>query len=266
MLALLSIVPAEAADKAPSGAELEAAWASVAPALTEHGRVPVPSLTSDQWAEVSAGKVVRWRQEVVGAVDGAVGVGWLPHANEHIWVGALDDVHNHLTEGLTEVWLEGTEPGHKVLYQHYDVPAPFADRHWVVVVEHNPDVFEATDGAVWERAWTLDERGPSALEDVPSGTVPDPDEALWTPVNQGGWTLVPAGEGSIVVYQVRSDIAGNIPEELVVRFALSSLDQMVGYLSELAGGVPDHYVGDHFSITRPDLQPLPTYPVSASSP
>ena len=256
---MLALAPILAAHAAPTGKELQAAWDEQAPSLEEHGRVPVPSLTAAQWDEVASGKVVRWRQEIEGAVDGAVGVGWLPHPNEHIWIGALDDVHNHLAEGLTETWLEGTEPGHKVLYQHYDVPAPFSDRHWVVVVEHNPDLYAATDGQVWERVWDLDARGADALLEVPEGTVSDPASALWTPVNQGGWTLVPAGEGAIVVYQVRTDIAGNIPEELVVRFAMSSLGEMVSYLSTLASGVEAHYVGDHFLITRPDLQELPTY-------
>lgn len=256
---MLALLPITAAHAAPTGKELQAAWEVHADALTEHGRVPVPSLSAEQWDDVSSGDVVRWRQEIEGAVDGAVGVGWLPYANEHIWVGALDDVHNHLADGLTEVWLEGTSPGHKVLYQHYDVPAPFADRHWVVVVEHNPDLYAATDGVVWERVWDLDERGTKALSDVPEDTVDNPDESLWTPVNQGGWTLVPAGEGAIVVYQVRSDIGGNVPDELVVRFAMTSLGQMVDHLSQLASGVEEHYVGDHFLITRPDLQELPTY-------
>ena len=244
----------------PDSEALQKCWADQLPMLEEHGTLPQPTLSEEQWQTVADGDVARWRQQVDAEVDGAVGVGFIPHPIEHIWLGALDDVHAHLVEGLTESWLEGTVPGYKVLYQHYDVPAPFSDRHWVVVVQNNPPLYEATEGVVWERLWDLDERGVASLSDVPEGTVSDPSEALWTPVNQGGWILSTCGEGSLVVYQVRTDIAGNIPEELVVRFAMAGLDSMIDHLSQLAEGSPAHYVGDHFDIVRPDGTPIPTYP------
>ena len=244
----------------PSSEELQACWADQLPRLDEHGRLPRPALSDDQWATVAEGQVARWRQQVDDEIDGAVGVGYLDQPLELVWLGALDDVHDHLVDGLTEVWLEGTKPGYKVLYQHYDVPQPFADRHWVVVVQNNPPLYRATDGDVWERVWDLDERGISSLEAVPEDTVEDPDAALWTPVNQGGWILMRCGEGSLVTYQVRTDIGGNIPEELVVRFAMAGLDSMIEHLGELAHNQATHYVGDHFDIVRPDGTPLPKYP------
>jgi hypothetical protein len=251
-LARVVLVLSSVALSAPTAEEIEAAWTQVKPRLAESGRLPVPDLQPAHWEQIASGKVVRWRQPVDAQIDGAIGVGWVDQPIEQVWVGALDDVHNHLAEGLTEVWLEGTKPGHKVLYQHYDVPQPFSDRHWVVVVQNNPDLYEATEGQVWERTWDLDARGPSSLDEVPADTVSEPQAALWTPVNQGGWTLVPVGGGVLVVYQVRSDIGGNIPEELVVRFAMAGLDGMIDHLGKLAEGVDEHYVGDHFDIVRPD--------------
>ncbi|HJN76536.1 MAG TPA: hypothetical protein QGF58_21585 [Myxococcota bacterium] len=243
----------------PDSAALQKCWADQLPTLQDHGTLPQPELSEDQWALVATGQVARWRQQVDDEVDGAVGVGYLAYPMEQVWVGALDDVHDHLVDGLTEVWLLGTVPGYKVLYQHYDVPAPFSDRHWVVVVQNNPPLHAASEGVVWERIWDLDERATGALADVPEDTVPEPEKALWTPVNQGGWILMSCGEGVLVVYQVRTDIGGNIPEELVVRFAMAGLDSMIDHLGELAEGVPEHYVGEHFDIVRPDGTSIPTY-------
>ncbi len=220
--------------------------------------MPVITLDEEAFETLARGEVVRYRRTESETVDGAVGVAWVPYPAEDLWLGAIDDVHQHLAEGLTETWLPGTVPGHKVLYQHYDVPPPFSDRHWVVVIENNPALYEASDGVVWERTWDLDSRNTEALLDVPPGTVENPEEALWTPVNRGGWLLIPAEGGTIVVYQVSSDIGGNIPEELVVRFAMASLGSMIDHLQTLAQQTPDHYVGDHFLIVRPDGTPIPT--------
>jgi hypothetical protein len=251
---LLSIALAED----PSAETLRAVWVESLPALQAHSRMPVITLEEGAFDELAKGEVVRFRRQESDTVDGAVGVAWVPYSPEDLWLGAIDDVHQHLADGLTEQWLPGTVPGHKVLYQHFDVPAPFDDRHWVIVIDSNKPLYEASSSVIWERTWDLDERGTAALEDVPEDTVEAPEDALWTPVNRGGWLMIPCEGGSLIVYQVSSDIGGNIPEEMVVRFAMASLGGMIGHLEELAQATPEHYVDDHFVILRPDGQPIPT--------
>lgn len=257
MLWLIPMVQAEPAP--PTAFEFTRVWGSALPYLDAHSRVPVPKLRPEHFEALAAGETVGFRQHVEGSVDGAVAVGWVPHPPEHVWLGGLDDVHGHLADGLTESWLPGTVPGHKVLYQHLDVPSPFRDRYWVVVVESNQDLYQASDGLIWERHWDLDARGEAGcLEDIDPELLPT-DDHVWTPVNQGAWAVLPAGEGTMVLYQLRTDIGGGVPDELVVRYAMSTLDTMMDKMSQAAAGSPTHYVDDHFAIVRPDGSEIPTY-------
>ncbi len=251
---------AQALAQSPSAEDLRVAWTGALPALQAHSEMPVVTLDQQAFELMAQGEVYRYRRQESESVDTAVGVAFVPYPVEDLWLGAIDDVHQHLSDGLTETWLPGTVPGHKVLYQHFDVPAPFDDRHWVIIIESNQALYEATSGVVWERTWDLDPRGIDALADVPADTVPEPEAALWTPVNRGGWQLIPVEGGSLVVYQVSSDIGGHIPDDLVVRFALASLGSMIGHLAELGAATPAHYVGDHFLIVRPDGSPIPARP------
>ena len=246
------------AAEAPDAEALYKVWVNALPALEAGSRMPLAQLDEEAFEQMARGDVYRYRRPESDIVDGAVGVAWVPYPVEDLWLGAIDDVHQHLADGLTETWLPGTVPGHKVLYQHFDVPAPFEDRHWVIVIDSNRPLYTSSGGLIWERTWVLDPRGDDALKDVPEGTVDDPSTAIWTPVNHGGWLLIPAEGGSIVVYQVSTDIGGNIPEELVVRFAMASLGSMIEHLEELAKNTPEHYVGDHFVILNPGGEPIPT--------
>ena len=78
-------------------------------------------------------------------------------------------------------------------------------------------------------------------------------------MNEGGWTLVPAAGGVIVVYQVRTDIGGNIPDELVLHYALSTLDELIEHVGELAARAPSHYRAGHYDIVRPDGARVPAW-------
>ena len=152
-------------------------------------------------------------------------------------------------------------PGHKVLYQHLDLPFPFSDRHWVIIIENTAGLHAATGGAVWERVWDLDPRGQAALSEVPAALQAELGEgfteAIVTPVNAGGWYFLPTEGGVLTIYQVRTVIGGNIPDELVVRYALSTLDELIEHVAELAERAPSHYGAAHYPIVRPDGSAIP---------
>ena len=187
-----------------------------------------------------------------------IGVAYVPHPVQQVWIGVLDDKHASLVSGLTERQLPGTTPSLKVLYQALDLPFPFSDRHWVLEISSNPELLQRT--GAWERTWSLDPRATGALVDVPSGVRLDPGEAVWTPENDGGWLLVPMGDsGTLVVYQARTDIGGMIPDDLVTRYAIARLDEMMAQTTALAERAPRHYVGPHEPIHGPDAIPLPTW-------
>lgn len=240
----------------PDAAALLAAWAAVLPALQASGRLPAPPLGAAELERVAVGEVVKLRlahpDGDVGAVDRGVGVAWVPVSADALWLAILDDLHNDLVSGLTELHLRGTTPARKVLYQHLDLPLPFQDRHWVLEIRSNAELF-ASSGA-WERSWVLDARGVASLAEVPGGA---PAGALWTPVNEGGWLLVPVDGGTLVTYQVRTDIGGSVPQELVLRYALATLDELIRNTSRIGAGMAAHYQAGHAPIARPDGAALP---------
>lgn len=255
---ILSLLPLALA--APSPQALEATWRAVTPTISQAGRLPVPSLSAADFQALSEGEILKQRAEKKGEVDRAFGIGWLPYSIDAVWIGVLDDVHDDLVSGLTETWLPGSSSAHKILYQHLDLPMPVSDRHWVIVIENTRGLYTASQGKVWERTWDLDPRGDAALALVPAGLVEDPASAIVTPVNDGGWYLVPAEGGVLVVYQVRTAIGGNIPDELVVQYAMSTLDELITHVGELAARAPSHYRAGHYAITRPDGSAIPPWP------
>lgn len=233
---------------------MEGLWSARRPAFSSAG-LPTPPLTAEHWARVAEGKVAKVRVSEEGA-DRAVGVRWMTHAPEAVWIAILDDTHDTIVSGLTERQLTGTAPGHKILYQHLDLPRPFEDRHWVLVIENNPALYAQ---GVWEREWTLDPRMAGSLADVPDELADNVEGSVFTPVNDGGWWLIPGDGGVLVVYQVRTSVGGNIPEELVVRYAMTTLDDMLEHVNRRAGEIPAHYNSSHFPILRADNQPVPTW-------
>lgn len=232
-------------------------WEGALPSLNEHSKGHVPTLSQDEVKRLRSGKTIGRRLASEGEVDGALGIAFMPLSTEAVWVGGLDDQHAQLAAGLTEVWLPGTNLERKILYQHLDVPAPFSDRHWVVQIRSNAPLYAASEGKIWERYWDLDPRPLSELMlELEEGAVDLEDDTLTTPVNRGRWTIVQVSDGVYVLYEVYTDIGGPVPEELMVRFAMLSLEQFMGTLEEVGTKAPEHYAGDHYLIRRPDLSPI----------
>ncbi len=247
----------------PTSAELAVAWSTFSGQAQGVVRLALPDFDGADWERVAGGKVARRRirGEIGvsgGTVDRVIGVAFVPHPVEQVWIGILDDVHASLVSGLTERQLPGTTPSRKVLYQALDLPFPFSDRHWILRISSNEALFAST--GAWERTWSPDPRGVDALVDVPEEIRLDPAEAVWTPENDGGWLLVPVSTGgTLVVYQARTDIGGVIPDDLVTRYAMARLDEMMEQTTALAERAPRHYVGDHDPIWGPDAAAVPTW-------
>lgn len=247
----------------PASAELAAHWSVFQGSAAGVATLALPGFSTREWETVASGGVVKRRIRgevgVSGAtVDRVVGLALVSEPVEQVWIGVIDDVHASLVEGLTERQLPGTTPSRKVLYQALDLPFPFSDRHWVLQIESNAVLYAST--GAWERSWSLDPRGTAALVDVDASVRLPLDDAVWTPENDGGWLMVPvSGHGTLVVYQARTDIGGVIPDDLVTRYALARLDEMVAQTAALAERATSHYVGNHYVIYGPDTVPVPVW-------
>lgn len=234
---------------APSADALKAAWEAATPHLKAEARLPV-SLPETSWATLSAGKVARVRQDLSGP-DRVIGALWTEVPRDALWIAILDDQHFDMVEGLSEEQLPGTGPLRKLLYQRLDLPWPLQDRQWVIDIQSNTALYRASGSTVWERSWTL---GDAAL--APSA---DPD-AVWSTTNEGGWLLIDAAGGTLVLYHVAAEIGGSVPDEASTQWAWSKLEELlVGTARRAADQVPAHYGAKHAPVVRPDGSSIPAW-------
>ena len=204
-------------------------------------------LSDSQVQTLAAGRVARARVQHDGA-DGVLGAVWSALPRDDLWIAILDDKHDTLVQGLFEEQLPGTSSARKLLYQRVDLPWPFDDRQWVIDIRNNGSLCASSKGAVWERTWTL------ADPSIALSATPD---ALWVPVNDGGWTLVQVAGGTLIAYQARTVIGGVVPDEAVTRYAMSTLEEMLLHVVNRATNLGNHYGPGHEPLYRPDGTPVP---------
>lgn len=229
----------------PSTEKLHEAWKKIEPTVRADATFPI-ALEQGDFSAIANGQIAKRRIRENGP-DRAMGAMWAPIDRNHIWIAILDDGHDNLLSSLTETRLENSEHGHKRLYQHLDLPWPVHNRQLVVEIQNNTDISNATEGFLWERSWDLAE---PALMDKP-----DPS-AVWIPLATGSWLLFPVENGTVVVYHVRSTIGGRIPDEVVTRWAMSTLDEMMQHIVDRAGNIHTHYTGNHEILLGGDNLPI----------
>jgi hypothetical protein len=198
---------------------------------------------------VSKGKIGRRRIAEVGP-DRVMGIAWTPTSKEGVWVAIIDDVHGKMVSSLSEKRLGRNELGQKLLYQHLSLPWPVTNRHWVIKIWNNIPLADATNNRVWERPWDLAD--PALMDQA------DPT-AVWIPMTNGAWFLMDAAGGTLVIYTARSNIGGAIPYELVTRWALATVDEMLNHVLERAGEIHHHYGPGHEPIIGGNNEPIPFY-------
>lgn len=240
----LALLAGAALAASPDPERLSQGWSAWSGAMAQ-ARYPF-AFTGADFAALARGQVVRRRVPAAGA-DRAVGAWWTQTPRDALWIAILDDKHDKVVSGLIEQQLPGTTSARKLLYQHLDLPWPATDRHWVADIENNGALVSASAGGVWERTWTL--ASPDLA--VAAGAVV-PGEAIWMPELDGGWTLAEVAGGTLLVYHVRTVIGGSIPEDLVARWSLSTLDAMLRHIDARAQGLAGHYDAAHEPVLRPD--------------
>lgn len=231
----------------PDFAQMLADWDRARPIIQQQSRFPF-AFDRAQLEKLAKGEIVRQRHPVAGT-ERVLGAVWTPVDRELLWVAIQDEAHFSMVEGIVEQILPQSTPQSKLLYQRLDLPWPVADRQWVIDIRDNARLAAASADRVWERAWDLSPLRGSTLE------LPD---AVWTPVNQGGFALVNAAGGSIFVYHVRSAIGGNVPEAAVAQWSASAVGNVLEAVIDRSGKIPGHYVAGHLPVHRPDGTPIAT--------
>ena len=216
--------------------------------LDAHGKYPM-KWTQAEIDQLAAGQVVkrRHKQESADRVMGAV---WTPVPLVELWAAVQDEWHWGHVDGLIEEKLPGTTFQKKILYQRLQVPWPFKDRQWVILVQNTLPLWEASEHQVIERTW-----------DVSSarGAENETEDGVWVGLNNGGWFAASAGGGSVIAYHVRAVVGGSIPDDAASTWTMMTLGGMMRGLVESSEASKAHYVGDHPKIRWPDGEEIPVF-------
>lgn len=231
----------------PGAEALKRSWEQHQPAVDKLATWPL-RFDDEAWARVAAGEVARRREKLRG-IDRIVGLIWVPASQDVTWIAVLDD-HMQLTKGYVTHQLPSSGPDETVEHGSLDLPWPLATRHWVVRIRNNLALRDATQGAVWERAWSSDTTTPTPYREEPG---------VWLQITEGGWYYVAAEGGTLLAYHARTEIGGVVPDDLATRWAFGRLDDMLLRISERTQQVPSHYAGAHAPILRPGAKEIPRF-------
>lgn len=241
LLYALVLAPAHAAP-----ADLAARWEAVAQKVASHSAIPVP-FGPDDVADLQRGRTVARRYDTEQGAY-ATGAIYVEAPIEAVWVAINDAPHD--PPSRVSVERLPSAPGQRLVYMKLDLPFPLADRQWVADVRGNAALFGASEGAVWQRQWTLGDR---ALAPTPD------DGAVWINENRGAWTLLDLGEGTLVLFSVRTVLGGVVPASIAQSWAAGTLRGGLERLAERAVGMRSHYVAGHETVLNPTGSVVPTW-------
>lgn len=262
-----SLAPGVPGASTPTGDGPSGLATRIQEALAEFGagaRFPLPPLGDRRVHQLLRGEVVRMRDvpEDPERPQRVIGLRIADLPRDQVWVGYRDP-HFVLDEEVAERRLGPPGPRER-WYGFLDLPWPFADRQWVVEVEDNVALAEATGNRAWERTWTLAADGPRAVAAaVADGGVPGvtPDmaaRAIYTPVNHGAWLAISLPGGRCLLgYHVTSVVGGGIPDRLVADFALARLRSVLGGIVARGHRAPGHYGAGHAPVLGGDGRAIP---------
>jgi len=222
----------------------------------------LPSLSDAQRQELLSGECVRVLQENPDPAKPSAATGMILTNvdRELLWL-ATQDLHASVDPDLTEFIVRQTGTDSAWWYGYWDLPRPVKDRQWVVHSYNNHAVAEQTGGQAWEHVWALVPDGLDHVrellaegerEGIGTGHL---DHAIFTPVNEGSWTMITVGDQTLLAYQASSVVGGSIPSWLVTKLVMMRLESVLRRVEERAGSwVPGHYGPAHAAVYGGDGQ------------
>jgi hypothetical protein len=228
-------------------------------AWLKHSALPIPMLTLKERTLLLQGRMLKkWLPPRPGAPVGAMGMIITDQGQAEMWLSSADGKHmdGHTDEGkLTAHHLP--KQGNEMFrwYGFIDLPAPFADRHFLIRTTVNPRAAAETDGRVWERTWRLEPDGVQTMRPlIAAGAVAGLsaarfEQAIYVPGNTGGWlSLRLPNEQTLFCYHSSSSVGGDIPDKLVNRLVMVNLGKLVTNVETFAKTMRQHYVSGHAPV------------------
>lgn len=246
---------------APAGAE-----APLRDALQVCGRLAVekaPPLREQQLRDLFEGEVVRLYQPATDASPGkAVGLLISSQPRDRLWLAirtaAIDTRGDYREQRLSA---KGSD---EVWFGYLKLPLFFGQRYWLTRGSDNAALAQATDNAAWEHFWNLVDDGKrlvgqaaqaGQLAGIGSSEIAD---AVYLSANRGSWILfaLPGGR-TLIIYQVVTVIGGIIPDELVARYAVYRIGDLLRDIEKQAAAIECRYNSAHPPVFGGDGLELP---------
>lgn len=227
----------------------------------------IPALTGEQLTLLRQGGVVKF---IDGGGDGFTtpkrSIAYLltTAPRDDLWVSYLD-VHFTIQESTRYHLVASQPPDRMTWYGYLDLPWPFDDRHWVTTSWNNHEMSEATGGRMWEHPWTLEQDWRPQVEPlVDAGQISWMarevlDASIYLPKNSGAFVTIGLDGGqTLLVYHSTSAIGGSVPEDVMLRYLLRTIDDLVtGVDARAREDVPAHYTAGHEALIGGDGASLP---------
>ncbi|MBW1881507.1 MAG: hypothetical protein JRI25_12575 [Deltaproteobacteria bacterium] len=251
---MLGIIPLLTASLAWSGAVADAVHASWE---LRSNRLATEAPTIPDWAydhaeegKVAAGLSVEEHQPVAKAW----GVAIFDLPIEAVWMAVNDEEAFPTVSKVTvSQVIEGDRRRTgRLVFGYMPISVPFVkDRWWMVSVRHNGEMYAASGGVLWEKAWT-DATDRSRLDGKSVATYADAGQSLG--FSHGSWLLHRLDDDrTLAEYFVWTDIGGSLPSGPISRFAKGAVRHQVVAIRCLA----EQRQGDSRDAwLRPDQQPL----------
>ena len=86
------------------------------------------------------------------------------------------------------------------------------------------------------------------------------DSAVALTVNEGSWLLLALGDRTLGLYDVRVDLAGNVPADATAAYTVSAMADMFEKIEGNARAMPARYGPGCAPQPGGDGQPIPCFP------
>lgn len=229
----------------------------------------LPTLTSDQVAELLEGDVVRIRRrpnrDLEDPPERVTGYRLIRQPRAQVWVAALDPTFQ-ATGLLSEALLARNDDGTSLWHQYLSLPWPVTDRHWVIRVGARKELASRSENLIWEQFWELapggeDTARASIARGELEGITPESSkDAIYLPANEGSWIMFRLEEDlTLVAYRIITRVGGSIPDSWIATFGMARLAEVLDEVARHAGEVPATYDPDVHPSIGGDGEPLPRF-------
>jgi len=221
------------------------------------GRLATEAPSIPDWAydraesgEVAAGLSIEADQPVAKAW----GVAVFDLPVEAVWMAVNDEESFPTVSKVTvcEVVAGDKRRTGRLVFGYMPVGVPFVkDRWWMVSVHQNGEMYAASEGMLWEKAWT-DATDRDRLDGSRVADFADAGQSLG--FSRGSWLLQRLDEDrTLVEYFVWTDIGGRLPSGPISRLAKGAVRDQMRAIGRLAEEREDD---SRAGWLGPDQQPL----------